>query len=100
MNPPVPASSTASASQPGGDWRTALGILRDAGSRINQLGQKLSRGEPLQLIAGPAVRLVGSDQDDCASAVIYPFDRDGGNFAPRSRVSAGEGRAPPLGDLP
>ena len=40
----------------GGDWPTALGILRDAGSRINQLGPETSLAEALQLIAETAVR--------------------------------------------
>ena len=100
MNPPVPASPPPTASLPGDDWPIALGILRDAGSRINQLGPDTSLAEALQLIAGTAVRLVGADPDDCASAVIYTFDSDEGQFDPRSRVSAGEGQAPPLGDVP
>ncbi len=100
MNPPDPASSASTAGQPGGDWPTALGILRDAGSRINQLGPDTSLAEALQLIAETAVRLVGADPDDCASAVIYTFDSDRGQFDPQSRVSAGEGQAPPLGDVP
>src|SRR5260221_4905671 len=102
MNPASPAPSLASpsASPLVGDWPTALGILRDAGSRINQLGPDTSLAEALQLIAGTAVRLVGADPDDRASAVIYTFDPDQGKFDPRSRVSAGEGQAPPLGDVP
>ena len=102
MNPPSPAPSpsTPSASSLGGDWPTALGILRDAGSRINQLGPDTSLYEALQLIAETAVRLVGADPDDCASAVIYTFNSDQDRFDPQSRVSAGEGQAPPLGDVP
>src|SRR5436190_23617208 len=82
------------------DWPAALGILRDAGSRINQLGPDTSLPEALQLIAETVVRLVGADPQDCASAVIYTFDSDAGKFDPHSRVSAGEGQAPPLGDVP
>ena len=100
MNPPVPAPSISAASPPGGDWPTALGILRDAGSRINQLGPDTSLAEALLLIAGTAVRLVGADPDDSASAVIYTFDSVAGQFDPLSRVSAGEGSSPLLGDLP
>src|SRR5258708_20514538 len=100
MNPSLPAATTPTAGQPGGDWPTALGILRDAGSRINQLGPDTSLAEALQLIAGTAVRLVGAVPDDRASAVIYTFDPEQGKFDPRSRVSAGEGQAPPLGDVP
>ena len=99
-NPSAPAASASTASPLGGDWPTALGILRDAGSRINQLGPDTSLAEALQLIAGTAVRLVGADPDDRASAVIYTFNSIEGQFDPRSRVSAGEGQAPPLGDVP
>lgn len=100
MNPPDPAPSTSAATFSGGDWPTALGILRDAGSRINQLGPDTSLAEALQLIAETAVRLVGADPADSASAVIYTFDSDEGKFDPQSRVSAGEGQTPLLGDLP
>ena len=108
MNPPSPAASFATptghpvpaASPLGGDWPTALGILRDAGSRINQLGPETSLLEALQLIAETAVRLVGADPADGASAVIYTYNSDQGQFDPLSRVSAGEGRALPLGDAP
>jgi GAF domain-containing protein len=82
------------------DWPTALGILRDAGSRINQLGPDTSLREALQLIAETAVRLVSADAADCASAVIYTFNSAAGQFDPQSRVSAGEGEAPPLDDRP
>src|SRR5436309_16019573 len=92
--------SAGQAGQLSGDWPTALGILRDAGSRINQLGPDTSLAEALQLIAETAVRLVGADPDDCPSAVIYTFDPDAGQFDPQSRVSAGEGQAPPLSDAP
>jgi GAF domain-containing protein len=103
MNPPVPLASDSpanSASPAGSDWPTALGILRDAGARINQLDPDSSLAEALQLIAGTAVRLLGAHADDCASAVIYTFDSEQGKFDPSSRVSAGEDQAPPLGDAP
>lgn len=100
MNPPAPAPSASAVSQPIGDWPTALGILRDAGSRINQLGPDTSLREALQLIAETAVRLVGADAHDCASAVIYTFNSDRAKFDPLSRVSAGEGEVALLGDLP
>jgi len=100
MNPSAPTALPSTPGQTGGDWPTALAILRDAGSRINKLGPETSLAEALQLIAETAVRLVGADPEDCASAVIYTFDSDAGKFDPRSRVSAGEGQAPPLGDVP
>ncbi len=104
MNPTAPAPSTSAtaeaARQPTSDWPTALGILRDAGSRINQLGPDTSLAEALQLIAETAVRLVGADPADCASAVIYTFNSAAAQFDPQSRVSAGEGQAPLLGDRP
>src|SRR5262245_16388087 len=102
MNPPshAPRLPTPPASPAGGDWPTALAILRDAGSRINQLGPDTTLVEALQLIAETAVRLVGADLEDFASAVIYTYNSDQGQFDPHSRVSAGEGLAPPLGDAP
>src|SRR2546422_460345 len=72
------------------DWQTALGILRDAGSEINRLGPETSLTEALQLIAETAVRLIGSDSADRATAVIYTYDAGLGAFDPHSRVSAGE----------
>ena len=86
--------------QRGADWPAALAILRDAGSRINQLGPDTSLGEALQLIAETAVRLIGTDPADGASAVIYTYDQAQGAFDPQSRVSAGEGQGPLLDDLP
>jgi hypothetical protein len=77
-----------------------LGILRDAGSRINQLGPETSLPEALQLIAETALRLLGADPADRASAVIYTYDAARDRFDPDSRVSAGEGAAPLEGDLP
>src|SRR5260221_1073689 len=102
MNPASPAPSLASpsASPLVGDWPTALGILRDAGSRINQLGPDTTLFEALQLIAETAVRLVGADPDDRASAVIYTYNAELGQFDPNSRVSAGEGQAPSVSDAP
>jgi GAF domain-containing protein len=82
------------------DWPTALGILRDAGSRINHLGPETSLAEALQLIAETSIDLLGSDQADRASAVIYTYDSALGRFDPESRVAAGEGDAPLTGDLP
>lgn len=82
------------------DWPTALGILRDAGSRINQLGPETSLPEALQLIAETALRLLGADPADRASAVIYTYEAAHDRFDPESRVSAGEGAAPLQGDLP
>lgn len=84
----------------GVDWPTALGILRDAGSRMNHLGPDTSLAEALQLIAGTAIRLVVSNAADRASAVIYTYDPAGGRFDPNSRVAAGEGETPLTGDLP
>jgi GAF domain-containing protein len=52
------------------------------------------------MIAETAIRLVSSESDDSASAVIYTYDPAQGKFDPLSRVSAGEGEAPLLGDLP
>jgi len=82
------------------DWQTALGILRDAGSEINRLGPETSLTEALQLIAETAVRLIGSDPADRATAVIYTYDATLGDFDPRSRVSAGEGDRRTMGDTP
>lgn len=95
MLTPPPASAP-----PAVDWPTALGILRDAGSRINQLGPETSLPEALQLIAETALRLLGADPADRASAVIYTYDAGRARFDPESRVSAGEGLAPLGGDLP
>jgi GAF domain-containing protein len=95
------APSLASASRPVAlDWPTALGILRDAGTTINRLGPETSLPEALQLIAQTAVRLIGLDPADCPTAVIYTYDAARGAFDPESRVSAGEGEAPLLGDAP
>lgn len=82
------------------DWPTALGILRDAGAEINRLGPDTSLTEALRLIAQTAVRLIGSDPKDGVSAVIYTYDAARGAFDTDSRVSAGEGDAPLLGDAP
>ncbi|MCC7359445.1 MAG: GAF domain-containing protein [Anaerolineales bacterium] len=85
---------------PAVDWPTTLGILRDAGSRINQLGPETSLPEALQLIAETALRLLGADPTDRASAVIYTYDAARDAFDPASRVSAGEGAGPLTGDSP
>ncbi len=84
------------------DWPTALGILRDAGAEINRLGPETSLPEALQLIAETAVRLLNSDSasSDNVRAVIYTYDATHSIFDPHSRVSAGEGDAPALGDVP
>ena len=74
------------------DWATALSILRDAGAEINRLGPETSLREALQLIAATAVRLIGSDPRDGATAVIYTYDAATGVFDPESRVSAGDAR--------
>jgi GAF domain-containing protein len=82
------------------DWPLALGILRDAGSRVNQLGPDTTLAEALQLIAETAIQLVGADPADRANAVIYTYDAAQQRFDPGSRVSAGEGETPVTGDLP
>jgi GAF domain-containing protein len=82
------------------DWPSALGILRDAGAEINRLGPETSLREALQLIAETAVRLIGSNPRDGATAVIYTYDAAQGVFDRESRVSAGEGAQPLLGDTP
>jgi GAF domain-containing protein len=82
------------------DWQTALGLLRDAGAEINRLGPGTSLAEALQLVAETAVRLVSSNPADGAAAVIYTYDAERGAFDSRSRVSAGEGDAPLVGDTP
>src|SRR5437867_2057193 len=95
-----PADPLTHSSLNAADWPAALAILRDAGSRINQLGPDTSLGEALQLIAETAVRLIGNDPADRASAVIYTYDQAQAAFDPQSRVSAGEAGAPLLGDAP
>src|SRR5574341_1682213 len=82
------------------DWPIALGILRDAGAEINRLGPDTSLTDALRLIARSAVRLIGSNPKDGVSAVIYTYDAAQSAFDPESRVSAGEGDAPLLGDAP
>ncbi|MBI3242599.1 MAG: hypothetical protein HYZ49_09940 [Chloroflexi bacterium] len=95
-------SETSTAAMPltAPDWPTALGILRDAGTTINRLGPETSLPEALQLIAQTAARLIGLDPADCPTAVIYTYDAARGAFDPNSRVSAGEGESPLLGDAP
>jgi len=78
------------------DWPTALGLLREAGAQINRLGPEAPLTEALQLITATAVRLIGGE----ARAVIYTYDAARGAFEPDSRVSAGEGDAPLIGDVP
>lgn len=78
------------------DWPTALALLRDAGAEINRLGPEASLTEALQLITATAVRLIGDE----ARAVIYTYDAARRTFEPDSRVSAGEGDAPLVGDVP
>ncbi len=82
------------------DWPSALGILRDAGAEINRLGPDTSLTDALRLIAQTAVRLIGSNPKDGVSAVIYTYDAEQSAFDPESRVSAGEGDTPLLGDAP
>lgn len=81
--------------------QNALLIVRDAGAEINRIGPDTSLTEALQLIATTAVRLIrGAGAADEARVVIYTYDAARGEFDPASRVSAGEGRAPLLGDVP
>lgn len=82
------------------NWPAALAILRDAGSRINQLGPNTSMHEALQLIAETAIRLIDADPSERADAVIYTYEAQRAVFDPESRVSAGEGNAPLQGDFP
>ncbi len=72
------------------DWRAALDLIRQAGSRFNRLGAQTSLPEALQLIAETAVQLIGPG----ASAVIYLFDSERNAFDRRSRVSVGEAQSP------
>ena len=71
------------------DWRAALDLIRQAGSRFNRLGAQTSLPEALRLIAETAVQLIGPG----ASAVIYLFDAERNAFDKYSRVSAGEAQA-------
>lgn len=71
------------------DWRAALDLIRQAGSRFNRLGAQTSLPEALRLIAETAVQLIGPG----ASAVIYLFDAERNAFDRHSRVSAGEAQA-------
>lgn len=80
--------------------QNALMILRDAGVEINRLGPQTSLIEALQLIAETALRLIDSNPFDQANAVIYTYDATQGCFDPNSRVSAGEGATPLIGDTP
>jgi len=80
--------------------QNALMILRDAGVEINRLGPQTSLIEALQLIAETALRLIDSNPLDQANAVIYTYDATQGCFDPNSRVSAGEGDTPLIGDTP
>ncbi len=84
------------------DWPSALALLRDAGARLHHLGPDTSLPEALLLIAETAVRLVAlrADPTDRANAVIYTYDAARAAFDPASRVAAGEGLAPLLGDTP
>ena len=84
------------------DWPSALAVLRDAGARIHHLGPDTSLPEALLLIAETAVRLVAlrADRSDRANAVIYTYDTARAAFDPASRVAAGEGIEPLLGDTP
>ena len=99
FDPPAPILTPSPAAQ-AVDWPAALAILRDAGSRVNQLGPDTSLTEALLLIAETAIHLVGADPADRANAVIYTYDAAQQRFDPASRVSAGEGRSPLTGDLP
>ena len=78
----------------------ALLILRDAGAEINRIDDDTSLVEALQLIAATAIRLVNAADGDNVRAVIYTYDADTGQFDPDSRVSAGEGDSPIIGDVP
>lgn len=81
--------------------QNALLIVRDAGAEINRIGPETSLTEALQLIATTAVRLIrGAGATDEARVVIYTYDATRGEFDPASRVSAGEGHTPLLGDVP
>ena len=71
------------------DWRAALDLIRQAGSRFNRLGAQTSLPEALRLNAETAVQLIGPG----ASAVIYLFDAERNAFDKYSRVSAGEAQA-------
>src|SRR5688572_12960037 len=84
------------------DWPSALAVLRDAGARLHHLGPDTSLPEALLLIAETAVRLVAlrAGTTDRANAVIYTYDAARAAFDPASRVAAGEGLAPLLGDTP
>src|SRR5688572_14292395 len=82
------------------DWPSALAVLRDAGARIHHLGPDTSLPEALLLIAETAVLLVDADPADRANAVIYTYDAARAAFDPASRVAAGEGPEPLLGDTP
>ncbi len=75
-------------------------ILRDAGADINRIDASASLTEAAQLIAATAVRLVNAAEGDNVRAVIYTYDAATGQFDPDSRVSAGEGEAPLIGDVP
>ena len=78
----------------------ALSILRDAGADINRIDAETSLREALHLIAATAIRLIDATEGDNVRAVIYTYDAAAGEFDPASRVSAGEGDAPLLGDAP
>ncbi|MBI4771263.1 MAG: GAF domain-containing protein, partial [Chloroflexi bacterium] len=94
------ASGMAVTPAPAIHWPAALGLLRDAAAEINRLGPETSLSEALALIAQTAVRLIGADPADGVRAVIYTYDAEQGAFDPHSRVSAGEGVAPVVGDVP
>jgi GAF domain-containing protein len=80
--------------------RKALTILRDAGAQISRLEPGTALSEALFLIVQTALQLLDSLADDNANAVIYTYDAAQDNFDPDSRVSAGEGAAPLIGDRP
>src|SRR3989304_2878287 len=80
--------------------QSTLAILRDAGAEINRIGPETSLAEALQLIAQTAARLIDPDGVYGTAAVIYTYDATRSEFDPNSRVSAGEGQTPSIGDTP
>ena len=75
----------------------ALAILNEIGATVNQIGHDgmVSVETTLTLIVKSAIKVVPG-----ASAVIYVYDVDQEKFINTSRVSAGSGDLPKMGDEP
>ena len=75
----------------------ALAILNEIGATVNQIGHDgtVSVEATLTLIVKSAIKVVPG-----ASAVIYVYDVDQEKFINTSRVSAGSGDLPKMGDEP